>query len=147
MATKNIEDAAKPIQDVWKEIQHEFIKVSPGKYLELTAVYRSPEEQFELFKKGRVLTETGRWVVKYKEQVVTNVDGRKVLGAHNYKPSRAIDVVVVDNQTGKYLWEEKNYFSLGPIVETVGLEWGGSWKSIKDLPHIQIKNYKEYKGA
>ncbi len=147
MATKNIEDACRLIRDNWIEIQHEYIKRMAGKYLVLTCAYRSPEEQMELFKKGRILGTDGKWTIQDKSRVVTNVDGRTVLGAHNYFPSRAIDVAVVDNQSGAYLWEEGYYFPLIEIVRAVGLESGGAWKTLKDWPHIQVPNYKSYKES
>lgn len=140
--TKNIEDAASPIQDAWPLIKNAFFQSSPGHYLILTCVYRSPEEQMDLFKKGRTMDMQGNWVVVDKGQVVTNVDGYKIVGAHNYKPSRAIDVAMVDNQTGKTIWQEGLYQPLLEIAKSVGLESGLEWKTFKDPPHIQIRNYK-----
>lgn len=144
--TKNIEDAATPIRDSWEEIKNQFFQVSPGHYLILTTVYRSPQEQFDLFKKGRTMDSQGHWIVQDKDAIVTNVDGYKIVGAHNYMPSRAIDVAVVDNQTGKTIWQDSLYYPLLEIAKSVDLESGGSWTSIKDWPHIQIKNYKNYEG-
>jgi len=141
-----IEDAAKPIRDVWELITNEYISRNPGKYLSLSCVYRSVEEQFELFKKGRTMDTQGKWVVQHPEQVVTNVDGHKVFSAHNYMPARAVDVTVFDNQTGKPIWEEGSYHCLLEIAKGVGLESGGAWKSIKDWPHIEIPDYKNYNG-
>ncbi len=145
MSTTNIEDACRAIRDNWETIKIEFFKQSPGKYLVLTTIHRTPEEQFKLFQKGRAQLPSGEWVVTNKDQVVTNVDGYKIIGAHNYYPSRAIDVTVFDNQTGKPLWEESHYYPLVEIANGVGLESGGSWKSIKDYPHLQVRNFKEYK--
>lgn len=147
MATKDINDSVKEIRDKWDEIKNEYFKRMPGKYLVLSCVHRTPAEQLELFKKGRSLGSDGKWYVQDKAKIVTNVDGHTVLGAHNYKPARAIDVAVVDNQTGKYLWEEKYYFPLLQIAQRCGLESGGGWKSIKDWPHIQVPNYKDYPSA
>lgn len=144
MATKNIEDAVKEIRDQWETIKNEFTKHMPGKYLVITCAHRSPEEQLELFKKGRTKGSDGKWYVQDKAAIVTNVDGYSILGAHNYRSARAIDVAVVDRSTGKYLWDEKYYLPLVQIVKGVGLESGGSWKSLKDYPHIQVLNYKTY---
>ncbi len=146
MSSKKIEDACKLIQENWDDIRQTYAQCNPGKYLDLTCVYRSPDEQLEDFKKGRELDAQGNWVVKDKSQVLTNVDGFKVLGAHNYMPSRAIDVVVFDNQSGKALWEEIHYHSLVEIAERCGLVSGATWKSIKDYDHIEIKDYKNYHG-
>lgn len=144
MSSKNIDDACKAIRDRWEEITNEFFKRQPGKYLVLTEVHRPVAQQFDLYKKGRKQLPTGVWVVEDKNLVVTNVDGYKTLGAHNYFPSRAIDVAIVDNQTGKTLWEENYYHCLVEISERVGLESGASWKSLKDPQHIQVKNYLSY---
>lgn len=146
MATKDIADAVKEIREKWDEIKSEYIKRMPGKHLVLSCVHRSPAEQLDLFKKGRTKGTDGKWYTQDKGKIVTNVDGHTVLGAHNYKPARAVDVAVVDTATGKYLWEEKYYLPLVQIVQGVGLESGGSWKSIKDYPHIQVPNYKIYKS-
>src|SRR5438105_1728110 len=147
MATTEINDACKAIRDAWDGIKTAFFEVEPGHYLELTCVYRSPEEQFELFKQGRTMDTSGEWIIQDKEKVVTNVDGRKVKGAHNYKPARAIDVCVVDNQTGKRLWDEKWYQPLVEIAKKHNLVEGGTWRSIKDWPHLEVPDYKHYKEA
>ncbi len=145
MASKDIQDACQVIRDKWDEIAQEYIRRMPGKYLVISSVHRPPSEQLELFKKGRTLGTDGKWYIQNKAAIVTNCDGYTLLSAHNYKPARAIDVAVVDNQTGKYLWETKHYLPLVQIAQTVGLESGGAWKTIKDYPHIQVREYKNYK--
>lgn len=144
MPSREITDAAEPLKKAWPLIKEKYAQLTPTRHLILTTTYRSPEEQFTLYKKGRTMDTQGHWVVQHPEQVVTNVDGLKVLGAHNYFPSRAIDVTVFDNQTGKPIWEESSYHCLLEIAKGVGLESGGSWKSIKDWPHLQIPDYKNY---
>lgn len=145
MDTKDINDAIKPLRENWEAIRQDYARNVPGKYLVLTCVHRPVKDQLALFKKGRKLDSNGVWQVANKAAIVTNVDGYKVLGAHNYKPSRAIDVAVVDNQTGRVVWEEECYLPLVQIAARYGLESGGSWKSIKDWPHIQVRDYKNYK--
>lgn len=140
----DIANAAKPLQDAWPLIKNDFINRNAGKYLSLSCVYRSPETQFEFFKKGRTMDTQGKWVISDQSQVITNVDGHTVLGAHNYFPSRAIDVTVFDNQTGQPVWEESNYYCLLEIAKGVSLESGGGWHSLKDWPHLQIPNYQSY---
>jgi len=144
MASKNITDCVKFLQEQWPKIQEKYAALNPLSHLAITTSYRNPTEQLELFKKGRELDAQGNWMVQDKSQVLTNVDGFKILGAHNYSPSRAIDVVVFDNQSGKALWEEIYYHSLVEIAEGCGLVSGGSWKSLKDYDHIEVKDYKNY---
>lgn len=64
------------------------------KYFDNTILYghRSPEEQFELYKKGRIL-QNGIWVITNKSKVVTYKDGYKSKSKHNYLPSKAVDAV------------------------------------------------------
>lgn len=142
MKEANIEDAHKLIRDRWSELQNEFFKHVPGKYLICIESYRSIEKQMALYKKGREETSPGKWVVKDKKQVVTNCDGHKNLSPHNFFPSRAIDVAVVDNQSGKVTWEEKYYLPLEKIVRELGLASGLSWLHFQDAPHIEIPNWK-----
>lgn len=147
MPSKDINEAVPEIRDQWDEIKNAFIQRNPGKYLQLTCVHRPPSEQLDLFKKGRIQGADGKWYIQDKGKIVTNCDGYEVLSAHNYRPSRAVDVAVVNNQTGEYLWEEKHYLSLIEIAARYGLESGGSWKTLKDWPHIQVKNYKTYQSV
>lgn len=147
MPTKDIDDATKPIRDHWEEIKRDYFEVVPGKYLVLTCVHRSPDEQLELYGRGRTKGSDGKWYVQDKAKIVTNVDGVTVLGAHNYRPSRAIDVMVVDNTTGRETWDERFYTPLHNIAKRYNLTWGGDWKSIKDMPHFEVPNYKTYQEA
>ena len=106
---------------------------------------RTPETQFELYKKGREEV-NGEWVVKDSDKVVTFKDGFKKLSRHNYEPSRAADVVPYPID-----WKDINkMFQLNGVVQAVQsqlleqgkitktLEWGGNWRSFKDYPHYQL---------
>jgi peptidoglycan LD-endopeptidase CwlK len=146
MPSKDITEAASPIRDNWETIKADYAMLVPTKHLVLSCVVRSVEEQGRLFAQGRTKGSDGKWYVKDKSKIVTNVDGISTMGAHNYKPARAIDVMVVDNVTNRETWEEKWYLPIGIVVRKLGLTWGGDWKSIKDLPHIELPNYKTYGG-
>ena len=100
--------------------------------------FRSKEEQFELYKKGRKLVD-GKWIKV--GATVTNLDGINNMSEHNYSPSRAIDIAPYPID-----WNDIERFKqMAKVVldsaKTVGveLEWGGSWKSFPDLPHFQVK--------
>ena len=100
--------------------------------------YRSPQEQFELYKQGRKLV-NNKW--EKVGATVTNLDGITKVSEHNYKPSKAIDIAPYPID-----WNDTNRFKdLAKVVKdaakTVGvtIEWGGDWKSFVDLPHYQIK--------
>jgi len=106
---------------------------------------RTPEIQFELYKKGRE-ERGGAWIVTDSKNVVTFKDGFKKLSRHNYEPSKAVDVIPYPID-----WKDINrMFQLNGVVQTIQaqlleqgkitklLEWGGNWKSFKDYPHYQL---------
>ena len=112
------------------------------KETDCTVIYghRTPEEQFELFKKGREKVD-GWWTVVDKSKVVTNLDGTTKKSKHNYFPSKAVDVVPYPLD-----WKDINSFKLlASVVKRkalelgIDVEWGGDWKSLKDYPHWQVK--------
>jgi len=103
--------------------------------------HRSPEEQFELFKKGRE-NKNFKWVVVDKSKVVTNIDGRAKKSNHNYLPSRAVDVVPYPLD-----WNDIAAFKkLGEVVKRkakelgIKISWGGDWQTLKDYPHYEEAN-------
>jgi peptidoglycan L-alanyl-D-glutamate endopeptidase CwlK len=90
---------------------------------------RTYAEQDELFKKGRFGNPPPR---------VTNAKG----GQSNHNFGIAWDVGIFDG--GKYLTgdtkkEAKAYKDLADKALTNDLEWGGSWTTIVDMPHYQLK--------
>lgn len=98
-----------------------------GIELLVTCTYRSPEDQAALYNQGR--TRPGR--------IVTNA--RPWKSWHQYRV--AFDVVPI--VSGKPTWSNKKLWQkIGEIGESVGLEWGGRWKSIVDYPHFQFTNGK-----
>ena len=112
--------------------------------LKVLSVYRSPEEQFELYKKGRKLNEQGEWYIESKRQVVTYKDGFVKKSKHNYFPSQAVDVVPNDDQfpDGKFDWNNIDIFDkMCYVIEraakrlNVKIRQGKTWK---DYPHQEI---------
>jgi peptidoglycan L-alanyl-D-glutamate endopeptidase CwlK len=88
----------------------------------ITATYRDYESQNALYAQGR--TEPGK--------IVTNAKGGQSF--HNFKV--AFDFCpMLDNQAA---WNDTLLFiKCGQIGKNIGLEWGGDFKSIKDMPHLQ----------
>lgn len=128
----NLASADEKLQLLFNEVIKEF---------DCTVIYghRTPEEQFELFKKGRERID-GWWKVVDKSKVVTNIDGKTKKSKHNYKPSKAVDVVPYPLD-----WNDIESFKLlASVVKRkalelgINIEWGGDWVSLKDYPHYQI---------
>lgn len=136
-----------------KDLQTLFNEVI--KYFDCTVIYghRTPEEQFELFKKGRELV-NGEWVITDKRLVVTHLDGYNRRSKHNECPALAVDVIPYPIN-----WEDKSrmdYFGgfvlgIATMLRKEGkiksdIRWGHDWDGdtevsdtkFVDRPHFQI---------
>lgn len=97
-----------------------------GIFLIVTEGLRTMAKQNELYEQGR--SKPGK--------IVTNVRGG--YSYHNY--GLAFDVCVCDIANGKLVpnWNvDQRWKRVGEIGQSIGLEWGGDWTSIKDYPHFQ----------
>ena len=99
--------------------------------------YRTPAEQFELFKQGRTLV-GGVWKVTGK--TATQLDGKTKMSNHNSNPSKAIDIAPYPID-----WNNiQRFLDMAKVVKeaakTVGVEitYGGDWKKFPDFPHFQV---------
>ena len=86
---------------------------------------RSFSEQDALFAQGR--TKPG--------EIVTNARA----GQSNHNFALAVDLCAfIDNQPD---WNDlKAFAAIGAEAKKAGLHWGGDWKKLKDLPHVEIGN-------
>jgi peptidoglycan L-alanyl-D-glutamate endopeptidase CwlK len=91
----------------------------------ITQTWRTKEEQDALYAQGR--TRSGN--------IVTNVKYPHSLHCWGL----AFDIAVTIN--GKVNWSAKYYDIVGPIGESLGLEWGGRWKNFVDRPHFQLPGF------
>lgn len=98
-----------------------------GIEIKIVQTLRSIRKQNDLYAQGR--TKPGN--------IVTNAKGG--YSFHNF--GVAFDVCPVVNK--KLEWNDKKLFKkIGAIGISLGLEWGGAWKTFKDLPHFQYRaNY------
>ena len=88
----------------------------------ITSTYRDNESQDALYAQGR--TTPGNIVTK----------ARGGYSFHNFRV--AFDFAPLIN--GKIDWNNNAGFTAcGHIAESIGLEWGGSWK-FTDMPHCQF---------
>jgi peptidoglycan L-alanyl-D-glutamate endopeptidase CwlK len=94
-----------------------------GITIKIISGLRTYEEQDALYAQGR--TAPG--------DIVTKARG----GHSNHNFGIAFDVGVFEGN--KYLPDSPKYKAVGVLGEDLGLEWGGSWKSIVDQPHFQLR--------
>lgn len=94
-----------------------------GIRIKVISALRTYAEQDALYAQGRTLP--GR--------KVTNARG----GWSNHNFGIAFDVGVFEGSA--YLAESVKYKAVGALGMDLGLEWGGSWKTIVDEPHFQLR--------
>ncbi len=146
-STSRLDSCHKDLQTVMNEVI---------KYFDCSIIsgHRPPEDQFELFKKGRK-EQDGKWVIASKGKVVTYKDGYERKSKHNENPSHAVDVVPYPVD-----WKDErrmDYFAgfvmaIAKIFKNKGIidhdvVWGADWNDntilndhkFIDRPHFQIK--------
>ena len=84
---------------------------------------RTYAEQDALYAKGR--TQPGSIVTKARA------------GYSNHNFGIAWDIGLF--QAKRYLEDSPLYAECGAIGQSLRLDWGGAWKSIKDEPHYEVK--------
>lgn len=89
-----------------------------GFAIRITHTLRTWDEQAHLYAKGRTMPGA----------VVTNA--KPGYSWHNF--GRAFDVCFAGPKPYVGPWEK-----LGLLGESIGLEWGGRFRSFKDMPHFQ----------
>ena len=94
-----------------------------GIRIKVISGFRTYEEQAALYAQGR--TTPG--------PIVTNA--RPGYSNHNF--GIAFDIGVFEGNN--YLPESPKYKAVGALGIDIGLEWGGSWKTIVDAPHFQLR--------
>lgn len=107
-----------------RELAERHIALCEAEGIELLVTYgcRSLSEQKALYAKGR--TAPGK--------VVTNA--RPGFSWHNF--GRAYDVAIMTG--GKPDWKSKTYARIGELGKSIGLTWGGDFKSVRgDYGHFE----------
>ena len=96
---------------------------------------RTLEEQQQLYNQGRITS--GKKVTNAKP-------GQSI---HNY--GLAVDIVlIIDGKTASWDtakdWDNDkvaDWYECVKIFAKYGWDWGGNWKTFKDLPHFEKKGY------
>ena len=97
---------------------------------------RTVEEQDALYAKGRT---TGG-------SIVTNCKGSSYSSMHQWGVAFDFYLIMDVDGDGKTSDDAFNdatglFEKVGKLGQSIGLEWGGSWKSIVDKPHFQLPDW------
>src|SRR5690606_1939974 len=101
---------------------YEVMRRQYGYEMVLVEGYRSPERQAELMAGGKA-TRADAWQ-----------------SCHQY----GLGVDSAPIRDGKLQWNmedpwtQRGYYLYGELAQQAGLEWGGSWRSIKDYVHVEM---------
>ena len=106
-------------------------------------VHRTPDEQFEIFKKGRRFDPNTGTFVKVGT-TFTPLDGIHKKSRHNFLGAQAMDIILFkpDGSILKAGPEEKK---IATGADKFGLTWGGRFKKTQDMPHIEIPKERLFK--
>ncbi|ATW24582.1 M15 family metallopeptidase [Candidatus Formimonas warabiya] len=121
----------KQIELLHPELQekcHQLLRLAKSKGYDLlvTQTLRTKKEQDDLYAQGR--TKPGK--------IVTWVSYPMSLHCWGV----AFDIAVL--LSGKVTWDTQHYDRIGPLGESLGLEWGGRWTNFPDKPHFQLKGFE-----
>lgn len=117
VATGFLPEAAQKAEELRAMAEAEGIR------LRITSTFRTRDEQAQLYAQGR--TTPG--------SIVTNAPP----GTSRHESGRAFDVVPL-NVEGQPEWGSPQWERVGAMGRSLGLEWGGDWKTFKDRPHFQL---------
>lgn len=100
-----------------------------GLKIGISECMRTIAEQDALYAKGRT---------DKSSCIVTNAKGNTYSSCHQW--GIAFDFYRNDGE-GAYNDADGFFTKVGKIGQSIGLEWGGSWKSIIDKPHFQLSDW------
>jgi len=137
MASRSTSDLNEILSDAYSKACAEYLKQYPNDSQPfITCTFRSNDEQDTLYQQGRGL----------KGKIITNA--RAGESPHNYNPSAAFDIAFI-TVAKKLDWSAKNFKNFADIIVRIQplVEWGGSFKSIPNAPHYQLKDWRKYVKA
>lgn len=126
------------IHPVVKESALEMVKraYQEGILVQISAGYRSMEEQAKLYGQGRLgyIYDGKNYSDLSKPRVTNAMPGQSY---HNY--GLAIDYVIVSDDGKNGIWTvDAKWRRVAAIGKSLGFAWGGDWSSFKDYPHLDM---------
>ena len=131
---RNVSQLHPELQKKVVKLQKECLKA--GIKIKIGECFRTVAEQNALYAKGR--TAPG--------SIVTNAKGNSYSSMHQWGVAFDFFLDMDVDKDGKKSDDAFNnatklFNKVGAIGKKIGLEWGGDWKSIKDLPHFQLPDW------
>lgn len=131
---RNVSQLHPELQKKVVKLQQECLK--EGIKIKIGECFRTEAEQNALYAKGR--TAPGN--------IVTNARGNSYSSMHQWGVAFDFFLNMDVDKDGKTSDDAFNnatklFNKVGTIGKKLGLEWGGDWKSIKDLPHFQLPDW------
>jgi peptidoglycan L-alanyl-D-glutamate endopeptidase CwlK len=121
--------------DLIAKLEAVFAKMAElGHPMRIMEGVRTSERQQQLYAQGRTMP----------GPIVTNCDGIRKLSNHQVKPDgygHAADCAFVnDPRTPKdETWDASQpWQTYGELAEAKGLRWGGRFKTLRDMPHVEL---------
>ncbi|MFJ7307955.1 peptidoglycan-binding protein [Peribacillus frigoritolerans] len=126
------------IHPVVKESALEMVKraYQEGIFVQISAGYRSMEEQAKLYGQGRLgyIYDGKNYSDLSKPRVTNAMPGQSY---HNY--GLAIDYFIVSDDGKNAIWTvDAKWRRVAAIGKSLGFAWGGDWSSFKDYPHLDM---------
>jgi peptidoglycan L-alanyl-D-glutamate endopeptidase CwlK len=127
MPSRKIDDLVPAMQTKAREFAGRMAEI--GIPFMFTCTRRTQKEQDELWAQGR--TKPGNKVTWTRNSKHVNGSAFDIAILSDGQPTWELKVSVNDNDVG-------DYYEAGQIGESIGLEWGGRWRS-PDYPHFQLR--------
>lgn len=119
-----------------------------GVYIIITQGFRTYPEQDNLYAKGRTTKQLAAVGLSHvtaqpKEDVVTNARG----GYSNHNFGWAFDFALLLPDGRTVSWDTlrdgdkdslPDWSEVVEVAKKLGFEWGGDWRTFKDMPHLQM---------
>lgn len=112
-----------------------------GIYVQISAGYRSMEEQSALYGQGRFYSYNGEdYSNLAKPEVIDTKPGQSF---HNFGLAVVFFQLTEDGKTA--LWTVNTKWKrVAAIGKELGFKWGGDWSGFKDYPHLEMTGGLSY---
>ncbi|MFE4814638.1 M15 family metallopeptidase [Peribacillus simplex] len=140
---KSVKKMGLGINPVVKDSALEMIRraFNEGIYVQISAGYRSMEEQATLYGQSRLYSFNGKDYSNLAKPKVTNAKPGQSF--HNF--GLAVDYFLVTEDGKTALWTVNTKWKrVAAIGKELGFKWGGDWSGFKDYPHLEMTGGLSY---